>query len=307
MKYARLRFTWILALLIGVISSAYLYASRSVTIGGPAAVAIASESQEKPTTGFDSENQAIPFENSKAFPTRRTGIEPAPTGVAEAREAVSVLAASTDARPFVLLHIRATEGYERVLARRLVQDCWTAREVVKIQSVGSVPASSEPNHTATMNRALDVFQRKCGQFSHAELEEFLAIRYASGSPLMMRYNGGTRIESAENRNKLIEELVLSRNPVLFDDLAFSVLAEREADGRFIYFQGKKYNMRDPEIGQALWLVPCHLGLDCTAGSMRYGLACLAGVDCNIPDLNSNNLARNIAAAIKAGDVASFLR
>jgi hypothetical protein len=306
MKFARLRLTWILALLIGVISSVYLYASRSVTIGGPAAVAISSGGQKKPTTGSDPEIQVIPVENSEPAPTRRTGIEPTPTGVAEARQTVSVLAASTDARPFVLRHIRATEGYERVLARRLVQDCWTAREVLKIQSVGSVPASSEPNHTATMNRALDVFQRKCGQFSHSELEEFLAIRYASGSPLMMRYNGGTRIDSANNRNRLIEELVLSRNPVLFDELALAVLGAKDEIGAYVFFAGTKYYTRDEAIGKALWLVPCYLGLDCSAGSMRYGIACLAGIDCNIPDLNSNDLARKMAAAINAGDVISFI-
>jgi hypothetical protein len=212
---------------------------------------------------------------------------------------------TTEARPFVLKHIRDQAGFDRVFARKIVQDCIIARSVLKIHTNGNLPATSNPDNAAIMNQALDAFQRKCGQFSDVELEEFALIRFTSTSPLISMFNGDEYKENPAAHEKAIEELVLSGNPVLFDDLALQVLVQKNESGRYVYFQGTKYYTRENKIGEALWLVPCHLGLDCGPTSMRYGVACLTGNECSLPNLNANVLAREIAAAIAAGDVGSF--
>jgi hypothetical protein len=219
------------------------------------------------------------------------------------------------ARKFVLDHIRDPSGDKRIYARRIAQECAMVRQVFGIDVVGVMPPTVEPNVASINNGTVDFFQRKCGQFSDVELVEILGIKFDSKSALMNLYNGnssayiGKKTEPIQ-RDSLIRELISSKNPVLFEDIGLNVLVNRDvggSNGLYIYYDGTNYSVRDTEIGEALHLLPCFLGMDCSPTSYRYGLACLNAGNCDTIDFRANRLASRMAADVLSGNIKAFIR
>ena len=213
---------------------------------------------------------------------------------------------SDSARKYAITHIRGGDIQDRIYARRIMQECAASRSFMSIHEIGSPPSTGDSKISKVYNDTLDFFQRRCGQFTDAELEELLAIRFESESPLISRYNGSGKILPS-SREGLISELIRSKNPVLFQEFTLAVLLDKDNMGRFIYFRGAVHRLSDPIVDQALYFLPCLLGLNCSSNSYRYGLSCLNVQQCEVPDYRSNPLANQMYADIMSGNIESFIQ
>ncbi len=252
---------------------------------------------QKNPAGSDNQAQTQDVRNL-SLRTPGVQVHPSPT--------VHPLRLADGARKYALENIKSGPLQDRILARRILQECAMGRRVMKVHEMGIPPATSDPKVAAVFNDTLNFFQRRCGQFTELELDELLDIDFKSSSPLISMYNGkGAGLNGA--RETLIRELIASKSPVLFDDLALRVLVDTEGSRKFVYFRGVVNRLDDGVVVEALHFLPCLLGLDCSPTSFRYGLACLNAQQCEPINYTTNALANEMYADIMAGNIESFIR
>lgn len=190
------------------------------------------------------------------------------------------------------------------------------------------PVQANPQRRAQALRAL---AERCEDFVDSDFQQQDALRSDPKDPL---FEAGRQLQAARAayfkdpaaRPQLLQALgtaISTRDPLLIDSLGQRLIAYREpATGRTaFFFDGVAYPLgQSPDIGLALHLVPCELGLRCDDSEARAQLRCASGACCEGGRLNEVQamlvgraedferirlLARAMADAITRGDAAAF--
>lgn len=234
-----------------------------------------------------------------------------------------------DGRAFVLKAWTQPERGGRFYASRLVDWCAHA----KANSALLETAQPDVNTVGAENlapaaQALDLLQRRCGQFTQEELDKY------SGQALLKSHDAdkfvqavqsyvATRRGSEEERARGLTSVLQQADPLLIDDIRSGLLMHSGPQGAYAYFDGQRYRaMDDPAIISAMYLVPCELGLDCSASTDgELAMRCASGAGCyadRLAVLQSQyasdpkrielirRYAEQLAQAIRSGNYGKFI-
>lgn len=141
-----------------------------------------------------------------------------------------------------------------------------------------------------MSLAADEFRARCSMFTSEELsEDYLdEIRNSENSkrdPLILvsRALGENEdYEDIEMRKKIVDEVVRLGDPLLISELGMRLLLIRHPEtGRASFkYGGEYYSINsDIDVGFALYMLPCSLGMKCDRDEFDVALKCASGVGC----------------------------
>lgn len=167
--------------------------------------------------------------------------------------------------------------------------------------------------------AVEQLRRRCGDMLEAELDDVLrqtaSPEVQGRDPLL----GITRIwdEQAgrDERARKAQALFIEQlDPLLADALGAKLFRARQPGT--IYFDGQEWSLTDtPVVTTALYLLPCELGLDCSAQKdLGLAISCSSGAPCHasreekaLREMVNGNLAELAEAVALAKKMAAALR
>jgi len=208
-----------------------------------------------------------------------------------------------------------------------------AQRMLSYCSAGMSGVGGAQEHGAdqSQQRAVEALKERCGDFvpSDYEMDKSLLTDakdplFAAGRSLQDARLDYSKSKSTDALQKALDVVLAQRDPLLMDELgARLVTYTNPATGRPAYFfAGKIHPLGDsPDVGLAVYLLPCELGLRCDASEPRAQLRCASGAGCeggraaevqemlrSRPDefAKVQLLAKEMAAAVTQGNSAAFL-
>jgi len=243
---------------------------------------------------------------------------------------VRLLLPPPEGRAFVLdAWARPAEG-GRYHASELIKRCaGYAQATDLMQQAQPDPEAVEPEHLQRVAQAHDRILRQCGQFTEDDLLQYsrsAANRLQDkdkADPVLEASRRFIAATSKEDRDKATAEVLQVADPVLVDGLGTRLIVYRDAEGSFVYFDGKRAPvMENPAALIATYLLPCNLGLECGSNDTDLLLRCMSGEECYadrrgraLAELAGGDvekyaqavdIAAQMAAAIRAGQWSKFI-
>lgn len=176
--------------------------------------------------------------------------------------------------------------------------------------------------------AVEQLRRRCGDMSESELEDVLrqtaSTDMQARDPLLgIMQIWGAQVSRDERARKAQALFLRQMDPLLADELGARLFRARQPNT--IYFDGREWSLTEtPVVAAALYLLPCELGLDCSAQKdMGLTMSCSSDAICYVSRedkalqdmLNGSQadlaearaLSRKMAAALRSGDAQRLSR
>ncbi|MDA8523434.1 hypothetical protein [Acidovorax sp. NCPPB 4044] len=183
---------------------------------------------------------------------------------------------------------------------------------------------------AAISGAADFLQSRCGgllptDFSNEHIEEILSSDASKKDPLLKLSKEIKNLTSSdpEKRSRSLEGILLSGDPLVVQEAGSRIALQTDAKtgARGYRFEGDFYPIHaEPDVGLALYILPCSLGLDCGNTDWEVAVRCANGAECAssrqeiVANMLSNrpgsyqkvmDISLRMARAIQQGNIAAF--
>jgi hypothetical protein len=197
-------------------------------------------------------------------------------------------------RSFVDFALQHPEMGGNYYAAKVLTQCRGFSSSADVNSK-SITASNnlDGNTQAAMASAAEKLQARCADFLPNEISskrdrEILEEGKKKGDPLILASNSylASFSEKGEagmtQRKTALSKVLELQDPAIFEDLGTRlVMAEDPKSGQRGYFVDNKfYGLNDPtDVGHAVYLLPCGVGLECGNSSFDIASRCESGSGC----------------------------
>jgi hypothetical protein len=137
------------------------------------------------------------------------------------------------------------------------------------------------------SHALNSLRARCDQLTDDELASY------SGQALRNSPAGKTdvigiavgRLIDAKGKgipavDAAVQAILETGDPLVIDRLNLQLIARHHSDGGFLYYDGQKYPLSESAgVSEALYLLPCELGLACGIEDPMLAMQCVRGGGC----------------------------
>lgn len=235
---------------------------------------------------------------------------------------------------FAKRHVR--EGGTFYAARMLAQ-CNTVRGTPSFEEGSGVFEKGDPHHARRVESA-NLLRQQCSDMTASEtsddqMEALVQLGRREDDPL---FAAAEKLRLVPNRYRDDEQtmavrkaataaLLSTQDPLLIEDAGMGLLlyVDAKTSKKYFWFDGQSYGLdSDYEVGAALYLLPCGLGLRCDSHDYKIALSCASGEVCDSnrfeqlrrmfasrPGVleNVEQLYKRMLVAVQSGNTAAFSR
>lgn len=265
-----------------------------------------------------------------ASPSDRVQTEAATGAAGASRDMQQRLRAADLGRPFFQWAMAHPEQGGAYYAQKLAAQCKGVvyRKALLSESNRAYPPGTDTQAYQHKIAAIEQLRRRCGDMAESELDDVLRqtapAEVQGRDPLLNIAHIWDAQASRDERARKAQALFVAQlDPMLADELGAKLFRARQPGT--IYFDGREWSLTDtPVVTTALYLLPCELGMDCSA-QKDFGLAaaCSSGGACHasreekaLREMVNGNLAelaealalsRKMAAALRSKDPTRLAR
>lgn len=221
--------------------------------------------------------------------------------------AIAQYNAIRDGRPFVVEAVRHPERGGAFYASWVVDGCIAFRGLGFLElaqpSVEQVGVESFVSAT----RALDTMRARCDQLTDEELDTYSGRALAKSrlgkiDILNAAVNRLVVAKETAARDDAVAAIIDLGDPLVIDRLGLRMIARHGDQGGFLYYDGQKFPLNETVgITEALYLLPCELGLECGNEDPVMALQCVMAGACYA------DRSERVLKEFARGDVARFER
>lgn len=231
-------------------------------------------------------------------------------------------------RVFVLDAVKHPEEGGAFYASWVADICRAVKDAAMLEQgqpdINQVGADALP----LASRALNDLRARCDQFTDEELAA-LSGRTLSRSRLGavdVLQSAANRFRKARDRqakDSAAQSILELGDPLLIDRVGLWLLARHAPEGGFLFYDGQRFGLTESSgLAEAMYLLPCELGLSCGIEDPYLAMLCVSGAGCygsrqeralmvfadNDPARMAEfkRLASSMAEAIRAKDYDKFI-
>ena len=214
--------------------------------------------------------------------------------VATSSELLDRYNAGTNMRDFVAYALQHPEIGGYFYANQVLRECHGVRIGTDIggTSLPTYTLGEDSGRFLKTTQAADAIRRRCADFLPDELENNrtsdLWEKGKTIDPLIKATDRYTRAfseslknpESVSMRRTAMEDILKTADPLVVDTLGLRLAIDSEHGKRGYFIDGRFHDLNsDVDVGLALSLLPCGMGLDCGPNEFNTLLKCATGGDC----------------------------
>lgn len=218
----------------------------------------------------------------------------------------------------------------------MLNDCGGLGHATEILENAQLPYVADQPDYAKRIEAANRLSRRCSgllpeEISNDRLHDIMASGATQQDPLVRTSNAYAAAKLADNpealsaRRAAMAQVLATQDPLLIDDLAMRLClhADSKTSKSYFWFGGRAYPLdADEDVGGALYVLPCGMGMNCDATEFKTALRCAAAAECDAsrfeylqrmyqtrPGVYEKvmGLYEKMVAAAKAQDVGSFVK
>jgi len=239
-------------------------------------------------------------------------------------------------RPLVAYALQHKKEGGAYYASRMLDECGGLGHATEILENAQLPYAADQPDYAKRIEAANRLSRRCSgllpdEISNDRRHEIMADGVTHQDRLILAstaYATAKLTDSPEvlaARRAAMAQVLATQDPLLIDDLAMrlSLHTDSKTSKSYFWFGGHAYPLdSDEEVGGALYLLPCGMGMVCDATEFKTALRCAAAAECDASRFDHlkriyqsrpgvydkvMGLYEKMVAAAKAQDVGSFVK
>ncbi|GKS95001.1 hypothetical protein [Acidovorax sp. SUPP2825] len=205
---------------------------------------------------------------------------------------------SKDLREFVLYALQHPERGGTYYAAQALSQCKSivaGKYFKQVQTPYSIGKNDEKY--GAISKATDILRARCSNFIADELSDSRISEVKSNGlrdkdPLLLAEKAflekttglsNSNEEQKQNRKAALTQLLATQDPMVIEDIGPRIALQADPDTgmRGYKFNGHFYPLTsDTDVGLAIYLLPCGLGLNCDSTEFDVVNRCASGVECS---------------------------
>ncbi|WCM89054.1 hypothetical protein [Acidovorax sp. NCPPB 3576] len=206
---------------------------------------------------------------------------------------------SKDLRAFVIYAMQHPELGGTYYAAHALSQCKSVTADGKYFKQVQTPYSANKNNSdyTSISKSADILRAQCANFLASELSDSRIAEVKSEGvqkkdPLLLAERnflekinspGNNKEEQRQNRKSALTQLLATQDPMVIEDIGPRIALQVDPDtgARGYKFNDHFYPLAsDTDVGLAIYLLPCGLGLNCNSTEFDVASRCASGVECS---------------------------